>query len=241
MRSALQPPLSPLPRGFPRGSGRAPVAVQHAALLLATAFDGVNDRAEVALPPQAWPAEFTLMGWLLPTSVVGNRMLVGTTPLYGGDGLHYYLSGANLRLTARQGDWVLAPLSIGRRYHLACIARTGAATVDTYLDGALIATTALAEAARPTALSQLVWGGPGLGFYQGRLADWVAFTRALTPGEVIAHAAAGRWSPQAAEGLIAYYPLDQIGPGAAQSPDLGPAQHHLSLVNLTPNPIAPFA
>lgn len=232
-----------MPRGVPQGMGGG-INPRYSELALATDFDGVNDRMEVAFGSPVWPATgYTMMGWLRLDVVTGNRMVAGTTSAYAGDGLHLYISGGSIRITFRDGlDLVVAPMVNNRRYHVAMTV-DAARNYIVYIDAEarMVGTMTLAQL--PTIVAGHFIGGTGLGFIDGRLADWAFFARPLSLAEIQSVVQRRSMLHLAVEGLQGRYPLDQLiasGPNAGRSPDTSGLERHLTLFNMPVNPIVTF-
>jgi len=237
-------PLTSIPpygRGLPRGE-RLGVGVRYPPLLYATQFDGVNDFAEVTGLGLGAPNEFTAMGWMVAT-VSGNNVIFDSTASFGSNGFTFLYNAGSLSLVSygSSGTATSGPsLVVGTRYHLAFVASGGFVTI--YVDGARAsAVTSIPVANRPTSHTRQRWGAnisAGQPF-QGRLAAWSVYQRALSELE-IASAARTRSIYPRFDGLVGAYPFEQIGPIAARSPDLSGNGRHLTLTNMLANPIVTF-
>jgi hypothetical protein len=234
------PPRAPYGRGMPRGQ-RGELSLRYPPLLYGTQFDGVNDYGEsttLALPA---PTEFTVMGWAVFTTFASVRAAFSTLTS-GQNGFRIITAGSSsLRFDSIGPTGTSTLLSgpsiaLNRRYHL-CL-RVSGGNMAAYLDGAQVAQVAVPAGNRPSAITRLTLGSEASGGspFQGRLAAWIAFQRALSDAEIFS-AAATPGMPSLPLDVVAIYPLEQIGPAAAQSPDTSGLGRHLTLVNMVPNPI----
>ncbi len=239
--TSRQQPPGVYPAGLPPGSPGS-TQVNYPPLVRGTAFDGVNDLAEVTGLSLPAPADFTVLGWFRTTNLTGQPTLFCTTPSTFTNGLQLRRSPTGIELlcfgptgTAMSVGFT-AGLVAGVDYHLAL--SVSAFTASVFLNGLQLgAPVAIAAAARPTGVSLLRFGAAvNTEYFNGRLFGWAVFGRALTADEVLA-AFRRRNVPAQLAGALAHYPLDQLGPGAAQSPDLSGNGRHLTLINMPANPI----
>jgi hypothetical protein len=236
-------PLSPMPRGFPRGPASA-ARVAYPSLEQATLFDGVNDFAEVTGLGLGAPAEFTAMGWVRPDAVGTNRVL-DTTAGVATNGLEIFILSSQFRFgsygpTGTNTGAAFGPsLTASRRYHVAIVATGG--NLLTYVDGAFVGTTAIPVGNRPDSLVRLRFGlaTNGANPFSGALSAWSVYQRALALDEIVAAARGAAIHPNL-DAIVAAYPFDRLAPTATQSPDIGPSARHLTLTNMPANPITTF-
>ena len=225
--------------GYPRGRNIGRPILIYPNLVSGLDFDGVNDRAQTSFGPFAWVGDFSMMGWIVSDSIVGNRFIAGTTSAYAGDGIHVY-QAASLRVVFRSGlDLIVSPFSVGARTHIGLSLSAGGIFIF-YVNGVEVFRTTLTAASIPTVYGGHFFGGAGLGFYDGRQANWIFINRVVPSSEMLAYAQRTLTFPQNTQGLLGAYPMNQLGPLATQTPDISGNARHLDLINFVANPIAPF-
>jgi hypothetical protein len=214
-----------------------------APLAIATQFDGVNDYAEVTGLGLPAPADFTAMGWVVPTNLTGFRTIFDTR-------LGTFTNGWVLRFNNNQLQFlsydttgatgVFGTYAVGVRIHLAFTVTGGVARF--YLDGGFIGSLAVSGTSAPSSLTRMRFGMDE-GFihpFQGRLAAWSVYQRALSVLEIVKAARSGQVAEQEPTSLVALYPFTRLAPTLTQSPDGSGNGRHLSLINMVSNPIAAF-
>lgn len=230
-----------MPLGLPPGRSGG-IVLQYPPLSRATAFDGVNDVAEVTGLSLPAPADFTVLGWFRTTNLTGQPTLFCTTPSVFNNGIQVRRSPAGIEFLCfgptgtSLSNGFTAGLVAGVNYHLAVSISGFSATL--YLNGQQLgASVAIAAPIRPTGVSLLRFAAAVASeWFNGRLFGWGVFGRAFSAEEVRA-AFQFRNVPVFSAETIALYPFDQLGPGAAQSRDVSGNARHLTLVNMVANPI----
>ena len=232
-------PIPPYGRGLPRGE-RISVGVRYPALQFGMQFDGVNDFAEVTGLGLGAPTEFTAMGFIRFTAI-GRYDFFTTEAASGTNG--YALALISNSFAYRTSGTLTLETNvsfnpvIGTRYHVA-LRVTTSNQLSFFIDGALVRSAIIAAANQPSSFTRIRFGA-GFIATPAVYAAWSVYQRALSDVEIAAAARTRSLYPRF-EGLVGAYPFEQIGPAAAQSPDLSGTARHLTLTNMIPNPIVAF-